>query len=370
MSLALSARTLGALLLLPALSFSQQSISQQSVLDQPSDIAGLRSSAAKVDAVAERKLAEAYERGNGVNQSDQLAANWYRKAADLGDAEAQNRLGVMYSLGRGVEKSQEDALRWYHSSAKQGYAQAMFNLGASYYNGDGVQSDATESCPWFLLAAEAGNSAAEDAVRRATTEDRSEPRFAFTKIAEMYTKGDELPKDPLEALKWYRKAADAGDAKASVAVARLLLSGTRPTQEEGAEARHRCEDAAKLNFSPGAYCVVLIYERGLGTSKDPVEAKKWLARAADLGHSQAALELGEAYWKGDGVQKDLVAAYTWIWVALNAKVPGAQQDEQVLKKEMTTKQVEQAKRKASEWAIKHRLPTIYERQAGSSRPQQ
>ena len=40
----------------------------------------------------------------------------------------------------------------------------------------------------------------------------------------MYETGDELLKNSVEALKWYRKAADTGDPQADVKVASLLLS--------------------------------------------------------------------------------------------------------------------------------------------------
>jgi len=72
MNLTLSARTLGTLLLLPALAFSRQPVADQSteLKTESSDIATLRSSAANGDAVAERKLAEAYDQGSGVGQRD------------------------------------------------------------------------------------------------------------------------------------------------------------------------------------------------------------------------------------------------------------------------------------------------------------
>lgn len=332
-------------------------------------VSQLQAKAGSGDAAAQASLGKAYEDGNGVPQDDQKAFQWYRKAAEHGDAEAQNHVGVLYSMGRGVDRNKQEAVVWYRKAARLKSGKAMFNLGAAYYNGDGVTPDDVESYAWFLLCKEAGNPNADEALNRAASENPRQLPSAFTKIAEMYTSGDELPKDRAEALRWYRKAADAGDAKASVTVANLLLTaGRSATQAEGAEARQRCEDADKLNFSPGAYCMVLIYRQGLGTANDQVEAKKWLVRAADLGHPQAALELGEAYWKGDGVQKDLVVAYMWIWLAFHAKAPGAQQDEQALQKEMSAKEVEQAKRKASEWATKHRLRTIYERQ-GNLLPQ-
>jgi len=176
-----------------------------------------------------------------------------------------------------------------------GNAKAMFNLGASYYNGDGVAIDDVTSYAWFLLAQEASNPAADEAMQRALSEKSAPPGAACVKVAQMYETGAELPKGSNEALKWYRKAADAGNPGADVKVTSLLLiSGHSRTREEDTEARQRCEDAANRQFSPGAYCLALLYERGIGVTKDPIEGVKWLGRAAELGNSRAVLELGEA----------------------------------------------------------------------------
>jgi len=307
-------------------------------------------------------LGQAYEDGNGVPRDDSKAFQWYRKAAEQGDPEAQNKVGVFYSLGRGTDRSKEEAVTWYLKAARGKSAKAMFNLGAAYYNGDGVTTDDVESYAWFLLAHEAGYPAADDAIKRAESEKLANRSAAFAKIGQMYITGDELPKDPMEALKWDRKAADAGDVEADVKVTSLLLSsGRSPTQEEYAEARKRCEEAANRRFSPGAYCLALIYSRGLGTAKDPVESTKWFGRAADLGNARAALELGEAYWKGIGVQPDLVNAYMWVWLASSSKVPGADQDEQALRKELDAKQTQRAKQKAAEWLRTHRFMGLRQR---------
>ena len=347
----------------------QQGSANAAPLTAP-DVSRLKAKAEAGDASAQASLGKAYKDGNGVPKNDAQALRWFHKAADQGDASAENDLGVMYRVGEGVPQDNDEALRWYKKAAKHGNPKAMFNLGASYYNGDGVEVDDVASYAWFLLAQEGGSPAANEALRRADSEREATPSAGFVKVAEMYEAGDDLPKSAVEALKWYRRAADAGDAKASVTVAKLLLSaGRTPAPEEYAEVRQRCEDAAKRNFSPGAYCMVLVYKRGIGTAKDQVEAQKWMGRAAELGHPQAALELGEAYWRGDGVRTDLVTAYMWIWLAFNAKVAGAQQDEQALQKEMSPKQIEQAKGKASEWAARHRLPTIYERRGVNSPPQ-
>jgi uncharacterized protein len=321
----------------------------------PSEISELRTKAVAGDAIAQTALGRAYRTGDGVPHSDQTAAEWFRKAADQGNADAENSLGTMYAFGDGVERNKENAVSWYRKAAKHGSGAAMFNLGAAYYNGDGVDIDDDASCAWFLLAQEAGYAAADEAVSRATFENAKVPIRAFEKIGAMYASGAELPKNASAALKWYRRAADDGSREASVAVASILAAGPHPTEEEFAEARRRCEQAANHSYAPAAYCMALIYRRGLGVAKDPIETAKWLARAADLGHAQATLQLGEAYWKGDGVKPDLVTAYMWIWLAYNSKLAGAGEDEEAIRKQMNPKDIDKAKRRAGDWVNSHRL---------------
>jgi TPR repeat protein len=332
------------------------------------EIRQLQAKAEAGDATAQSALGKVYQDGNGVAQNDATALTWFRKAADQGDPAAENNLGVMYRMGAGVPRDKDEAVHWYLKSAKQGNGKAMFNLGAAYYNGDGVDIDDVASFAWFLLAQEAGDPAADEAARRAISEKEAELSAACVKIGQMYETGNELPNNPVEALKWYRKAADAGDMETSLKVAKLLLApGRGPTQEDYAEARKRCEDAAQRNPS-GAYCMALIYRRGIGVAKDPVESTKWLSRAAESGFARAVLELGEAYWKGEGVKPDPVVAYSWVWLAYNSKVPGAEQDEQQLSKELSAKQVEQAKQKAVDWSKRHRPVGLVYRQPDSSPP--
>ena len=61
-----------------------------------------------------------YERGLGVSQDDQLAAEWYRKSAEQGDARAQYNLGQMYRRGQGVPQDYILAHKWANLAAAQG----------------------------------------------------------------------------------------------------------------------------------------------------------------------------------------------------------------------------------------------------------
>ena len=72
------------------------------------------------DAKAQCQLASRYQYGNGVEQSDEEAAKWYRKAAEQGNVEAQFRLACCYEQGKGVKKSLGEALKWYKKAGRSG----------------------------------------------------------------------------------------------------------------------------------------------------------------------------------------------------------------------------------------------------------
>ena len=81
--------------------------------------------------------------------------------AEQGDAEAQFCMGVRYTNGRGVEQDDEEAVKWYRKAAEQGNASAQCNLGWCYDNGEGVEQDYEEAAKWYRKAAEQGNASAQ-----------------------------------------------------------------------------------------------------------------------------------------------------------------------------------------------------------------
>jgi len=323
-------------------SVGESATSQDSQLSQqtgprsklgPTEVSELRAKAEQGDAIAEYALGKAYESGNGVPQNDESAVHWYRKAADQGDAAAQNDLGIMYRLGQGVSRDKEEAVRWYRKAAKQGNAQALFNLGVSYYNGDGVASNPTTAYAWFLLADEAGNPAAKDAVIRSAKEGGTlGTPDAQQQIAAMYEKGEELPQNYSEAVKWYRRAADLSPGSA-VRLATLLVEGKVVPQDYG-EALTLCKDAAKKHYSPGHYCVGYLYQHGLGLPANPKEAVKWYGEASTGGSRAAKMALAEMYWKGEGIGVDKPQSYYYLFLASRG-VPEAKSQGALLWNEMS-----------------------------------
>ena len=66
----------------------------------PKDLKSLTALAEKGDARAQLEVGQTYYFGTGVEQDDEEAVKWYRKAAIQGHRVAQYNLGEMYATGR------------------------------------------------------------------------------------------------------------------------------------------------------------------------------------------------------------------------------------------------------------------------------
>lgn len=121
----------------------------------------------KKNTVALYNLGHLYHYGLAVKQDDVKAAEWYRKAVDLGSMSAKNSLALFYSQGLGnlpVDKAQ--ALKLLKSSACQGYAVAQNNLGLLYENGtDEIEKNIQQAYAWFSVSYYNGVKKANDSRR-------------------------------------------------------------------------------------------------------------------------------------------------------------------------------------------------------------
>jgi V8-like Glu-specific endopeptidase len=102
----------------------------------------------------------------------------------------------------------------------------------------------------------------------------------------MHAFGWGVPRNPTEAITWYRKAADQG-----LAVAQHFLG--------------------------------IAYVNGEGVRPDDAEAARWFGRAATQGFAQAQFMLGQMTLDGRGVAKDPVRGYAFIVIAGRSGVRSA-----------------------------------------------
>jgi TPR repeat protein len=66
-------------------------------------------------------LGDHYWYGFGVEEDDDEALKYYRKAAELGYADAMNAIAWCYSQGYGVERNLEASYEWYKKTARAYY---------------------------------------------------------------------------------------------------------------------------------------------------------------------------------------------------------------------------------------------------------
>ncbi|OGV58588.1 MAG: hypothetical protein A2X45_01655 [Lentisphaerae bacterium GWF2_50_93] len=127
------------------------------------------------------------------------------------------------------------------------------------------------------------------------------------KLGLRYYKGEGMAKQPVEAVKWYRKSADQGFAKAQNNLGLCYHLG-EGVAKDAVEAVKWYRKAADQGFALAQVNLGICYSNGEGVARNPVEAVKLYRKAVDQGCSQAQVNLGNAYCDGNGVEKNYVEA--------------------------------------------------------------
>ena len=128
-----------------------------------------------------------------------------------------------------------------------------------------------------------------------------------------YRKGEEFnkKKNYTEAMRWYRMAADRGNAQAQVAIGNLYGEGQGVPQDYG-EAMRWFRLAANQGNSEAQNDVGFFYLSGWSVPIDFAEAMRWLRKAADQGNEVAERNIGMIYLQGLGVKQDRAEAIRWF----------------------------------------------------------
>lgn len=185
-------------------------------------------------------------------------------------------------------------------AAEAGHVPAMCDLGSLYSHGDGVLPDRVEAFRWTRKAAEKGD------------------RTAMLNLATMYANGHGVLKDNDSAVVWYRRAADAGEPTAMGTLGSMYADGVG-VEKNAAEAIKWFTMAAGAGDITAMDTLGQMYENGgLGMKADATEAVKWYRRAADAGDALTMTKLGTMYQDGQGVPRDDVEAVKWYSKAADA----------------------------------------------------
>ena len=174
-------------------------------------------------AKALRLLGDIYRYGLSVAADADMAAVYYRRAADQGDMAAHQKLLAAGALGRSADygrlkqaalqrqaaehiyqrafachyglgqvQDYAEAARLYLEAAGHGHGKAQTNLGMMYYNGQGMAADSAQAAHWFEAAAKQGDTVAQ------------------YNLACLHYHGEGVPRDAAAACRWLQNAIDGG----------------------------------------------------------------------------------------------------------------------------------------------------------------
>ena len=240
--------------------------------------------------------------GQGCDQDEETAQEWFQKAYDAFFQMEQNskdpgywqyRLGKMHAMGYGVEESYTDAADWYEQAVEWRNPLAAYALGSMYCYGQGVKKDEEKAFQYFKMAAE----------------HPSKPN-AYAQ----YQLGRMCADSPEEAEKWYRLAyqgflrieQEMPDDKLYYRLGSMNLHGIG-TEKNLDRAREYLHKAAIMGNVDAVYGMGKLY-----LESDVQKAISMFELAADQGNIYAEYQLGKIYCFGQGMPQDLEVGMEWL----------------------------------------------------------
>ena len=126
----------------------------------------------------------------------------------------------------------------------------------------------------------------------------------------MYREGLGVDQDYTQAVKWFQKSAEQGNASAQSALGDLYYDGHGVIQDHG-QALKWFQEAAKQDDAYAQYSLGFMYGHGIGVGQDYGQALTWYRKAADQGEALAQSGLADLYYDGHGITKDYDQAMRW-----------------------------------------------------------
>ena len=224
--------------------------------------------------VAQWRLGECYNSGNGVEKNYDQAVFWYTKAADQGLSIAQWYLAECYYNGEGVTKDYTKVVYWCQKAAVQNFWLAQWRLGKCYFYGDGVSKDYTKAVYWL---------------EKASGENSNIAFVALYDLGYCYKNGYGVPKNEQKALELWVKSADKGYAVAQYLVGIEFYEAKDPKAFKYLKMTIDNNDSIDENVKSDVMRKIsTCYRYGrCGVSMDEEKADYWMKEAAKYGNVDA-----------------------------------------------------------------------------------
>jgi len=154
--------------------------------------------------------------------------------------------------------------------------------------------------------------------------------------------------DYVQAVKWYRLAAEQGDAVGAYGLGIRYIEG-QGIPQDNAQAEKWFKVAAEAGHGDAAYNLAIIYQN----KNDRTSEVKYLQIASDQGIADGQCLLGQMYAEGLALPKDQIAAYEWATLAIKNGALACQKVIDALQKsKMSSADIAEAKRRADAWQPK------------------
>ena len=145
---------------------------------------------------------------------------------------------------------------------------------------------------------------------------KSRTMTALYQVGKCLETGNGIGKDELEAVRWYRMAAEHGCADAMFELSKCYTFGIGLRRNRATAAKW-LQKAAEHDHVRAMFILGNWYlSKQRGIEYNPRKAAWWFRRAADMGDAWGMFHLGECYTNGTGEKKDFDAAFLWFCKAV------------------------------------------------------
>ena len=219
--------------------------------------------------------------GRGGIQDGAGALEWFIRGAENGVAQAEYMVGYLCAEGIACEIDEEKAFDCFLKAAKKGCIEAAQMIAMCYENGVHTKKDPELAAKWKNFA--------KSGVIPDIPPETEMPEPLANDGEELYQSARRClaEKDMEGAAVFYKRAAEIGHLRAMCSYGKCLYTGSG-TAKDPAEAFRWFKTAADQNMNIAQYNLGVMYLKGVYVPKDMVEARKYFTLAAENGHEEAA----------------------------------------------------------------------------------
>ncbi|MDR3403674.1 MAG: serine/threonine-protein kinase [Chthoniobacter sp.] len=243
------------------------------------------------------RLDELIER---MNAKGEFAHRWPAYESLLNQASELGSGRAAWLLGLAAEKSDPTrAVLLLGIASDHGVREAMTATGLIYLHGDGVPKDVVEAERWFQKAS-----------------DHGDPAGMFI-LGESYLSGKGVKQDNAKALKLIQEAADHRSGDAKNLLGKLYLYGRAGLTANRPTALEYFRQAKDLKCPEAFYNLGMLANSSKGPLATPARAATLFEGGAKLGNALCMFNYGRCLDQGSGVPMSKADATTWYAKAID-----------------------------------------------------